>query len=165
MMACFSHVDVHSCRRSTPIDGCLGSGTCPMHWSGRRRPWSAWAVTSFSAHTHHTICRFCRPVHVTTSELAKDRILFAFVIPCRQFQFHGLHESDRLPRVMCSANYGKMPVFDCSKAERELGIQWTSAKRSLQDMAAREIDLVSEPTLLPTIPLSVTLTSVPVTCV
>ena len=49
-----------------------------------------------------------------------------------------------LRRGLCldSANYGKMPLFDCSKAESELGIKWMPIKKTLQNMAARELELV-----------------------
>ena len=43
---------------------------------------------------------------------------------------------------MRSANYGKLPSFDCEKAARELGIKWVPIKKTLQEMAARELELV-----------------------
>ena len=47
-------------------------------------------------------------------------------------------------RTVCmhSANYGKLPRFDCKKAERELGIKWVPLKKTLHEMAARELELV-----------------------
>jgi len=41
-----------------------------------------------------------------------------------------------------SANYGKLPVFNSEKAPRELGIKWMPIKRTLQEMAERELKLV-----------------------
>ena len=47
-------------------------------------------------------------------------------------------------RIVCvhSANYGKLPVFNCEKAPRELGIKWTPLRKTLHEMAARELKLV-----------------------
>ena len=59
---------------------------------------------------------------------------------------HGLHGLpwQHLRHVLGehSANYGKTPRFDSGKAVRELGIKWTPLKKCLQDMAARELELV-----------------------
>ncbi len=43
---------------------------------------------------------------------------------------------------MCRSAYGKMWKFDASRAERDLGVKWTPARKAIQDMAAAMLEMV-----------------------